>query len=891
MFSPVERLTAALADRYRIERELGAGGMATVYLAHDLKHDRPVAIKVLRPELAAALGADRFLREIAVAAQLTHPHILPLHDSGNASGLLYYVMPYVAGESLRDRLAREGELPVAEAVRVARAVATALGAAHRRGIVHRDIKPENILLADGEPVVADFGIARAITESASDRLTSTGLAVGTPAYMSPEQASAEPRLDGRTDLYSLGAVLYEMLAGEPPFRGRTAEAITARKLTEAPPVLRSVRPAVPEALEQVVQKALARTPADRFQMAEEFIGALDQAISGATPAEVWRTVPFRQLWMRWLPWGIASALGITAVLALLRTPGPSSDADSQRLSILTPPGTQLVVNYGGAAVSPDGATVVFAAGSADSFRLYARRLDDWTVHPLLGTEGGMEPFFAPDGQAVGFLSTNDHRLKWVPLSGGVPRDICAAPLYTSASWADNDTVYFTDGGVSATIWKVRYTGGTVLTVSRTRDAAFIRVLPGSRYALTGDAVLVDLRSGQQRVILRGATWPRWVEPGFVVFAPPNTAELAAVAVDASTGRVTGRPVTIATGVSDGKFWGGASMWDVSINGTLVFTPLEGELMRGTFRIVDREGKRLAMPDAGPGDLISPRFSPNGMMLAFHRRQGASDNIWTLDLRNGVSTRVTSGERTAWAPLWSPDGSSVLFSLQQDSTSFAVVRQPLGGGPPERITEVGQAQDWPQTWASGGRDLVYSRARIGEFVQESGEFGVISLADRTARPITSARKTRMTPAVSPDGRWLAYSGDEAEAMQVFVRRYPDGPDVRVSRDGGIEPLWSPDSRELLFRSRSGEQVFGVLISGLERPVAGEPRLLFSGPYPVTGLSFQSRQWDITPDGRRFVIREMDVLHTRNAAAMVTGSELRVVRNILAIVRDSLRARPR
>jgi serine/threonine-protein kinase len=326
-------LAAALSDRYRLERELGQGGMATVYLAEDLKHHRQVAIKVLRPELAALLGAERFLKEIETTANLQHPHILPLFDSGAArqkgSGaegatLLFYVMPYVAGESLRERITRDGELPVAEAVRIARAVASALGAAHRRGIVHRDIKPENILLADGEPVVADFGIARAISASAGDRLTSTGLAVGTPAYMSPEQASADSRIDGRTDLYSLGAVLYEMLAGEQPFRGRTAEAITARKMTEDAPALHGVRPAVPEALDLVVRKALARTAGDRFQTAEEFIGALEQVAlteSGAT-----RRVPMtprRAPWLRWAPWAIATGLAGLALYAWLRPAPPS----------------------------------------------------------------------------------------------------------------------------------------------------------------------------------------------------------------------------------------------------------------------------------------------------------------------------------------------------------------------------------------------------------------------------------------------------------------------------------------------------------------------------------------------------------------------------------------
>src|SRR5437870_4165629 len=268
-----ERVRASLAGRYTIERELGRGGMATVYLARDLKHDRLVAVKVLRPELAAVLGAERFLREIRLTAQLQHPHILTLIDSGEADGFLYYVMPYVEGESLRQRLEREGQLPLDEALRITRAIASALDFAHARGVIHRDIKPENVMLHQGEPMVADFGIALAVSTAGRERLTETGLSLGTPAYMSPEQASAEPRLDGRSDQYSLACVLYEMLAGEPPYTGPTAQAIIAKRFSEPVPHLRTVRD-VPERVEQAVTKALAKVPAARFDTAAQFGSAL-----------------------------------------------------------------------------------------------------------------------------------------------------------------------------------------------------------------------------------------------------------------------------------------------------------------------------------------------------------------------------------------------------------------------------------------------------------------------------------------------------------------------------------------------------------------------------------------------------------------------------------------
>jgi len=300
MTDQLDRLKTALADRYAIEREIGSGGMATVYLAQDIKHERQVALKVLRPALAAALGPERFLQEIKIAANLRHPHILPLYDSGEADGFLYYVMPYVDGESLRDRLAREKQLAIDDALQVAREVADALSYAHGHGVVHRDIKPENILLESGHAVVADFGIARAIDAAGGERLTETGVAIGTPAYMSPEQAGGEKELDGRSDLYSLGCVLYEMLAGQPPFTGPTVESLVHQHLSAEPPNVTAIRPSVPGWVVAALERSLAKTPADRFNPVAQFGEALAPRLSAivvpiAQPAPVPADVGAREL--------------------------------------------------------------------------------------------------------------------------------------------------------------------------------------------------------------------------------------------------------------------------------------------------------------------------------------------------------------------------------------------------------------------------------------------------------------------------------------------------------------------------------------------------------------------------------------------------------------------
>jgi serine/threonine-protein kinase len=349
-------LTAALADRYRIERELGQGGMATVYLAHDLKHDRKVAIKVLKPELGAVIGAERFLAEIKVTANLQHPNLLPLFDSGEAAGLLYYVMPFVEGETLRARIEREKQLPVDDVIRLASLMAGALDYAHARNVIHRDLKPENILLQSGQPVIADFGIALAVANAGGSRITETGLSLGTPHYMSPEQASGDRVLDARSDQYSLGAVTYEMLTGEPPHTGATAQAIIVRLMTETPRSIRATRPAIPPATDLAVGRALSKAPADRFASCGDFARSLSQAGASGTytatsDASTRLTRPARPIHLALTLTGVAVvALG---AWMLFRQP-PASTATPKSLAVLP------FETVGG-----DTANAYFAEGIAD----------------------------------------------------------------------------------------------------------------------------------------------------------------------------------------------------------------------------------------------------------------------------------------------------------------------------------------------------------------------------------------------------------------------------------------------------------------------------------------------------------------------------------------------
>ena len=431
-----EPLAAALSDRYALERELGQGGMATVYLARDLRHERHVAVKVLRPELAASLGPERFLREIKLAAGLQHPHILPLHDSGEAGGFLYYVMPYVAGESLRARLARGGELPINEAVKILIEVTDALAFAHAQGVVHRDIKPDNVLLSRKHALVTDFGIAKAVSEATGrQQLTTAGIALGTPIYMAPEQATADPAVDHRADIYAVGVLGYELIAGRTPFTGRTSQEVLAAHVMQPPPPLCAQRIACPPGLEAVIMRCLEKRPADRWQSADELLAQLEPLATpsgGTTPAttrpvEALRSPPRPSSWKKWVV-PAAGLIGLAVALALLLNRGPAELQLGRRSQLTLDPGLEL-----DPALSPDGKLVAYTAGPLGQTRLYVRQVDGATPVAVTSAGAGFAriPRWSPDGVRLLFLSQRG--LETVPALGGRAKLLLPLP---PGAWAD-----------------------------------------------------------------------------------------------------------------------------------------------------------------------------------------------------------------------------------------------------------------------------------------------------------------------------------------------------------------------------------------------------------------------------------------------------------------------
>ncbi|MEP6906079.1 MAG: protein kinase, partial [Gemmatimonadales bacterium] len=475
----IAQLKASLAQRYEIEREIGAGGMATVYLARDIRHDRPVALKLLNPELGAVLGVERFLAEIKVTANLQHPNLLPLFDSGEAEGLLFYVMPFVEGESLRARLEREKQLPIDESIRIAVAVANALEYAHSHGVIHRDLKPENILLQAGQPVIADFGIALAVSKAGGNRITQTGLSLGTPQYMSPEQATGDRVIDGRSDIYSLGAVTYEMLTGEAPHTGSTSQAIIARVLTERPRSMRSTRAAIPEHVEAAVMHALEKIPADRFSTAREFSEALlGRGTAGTTG--FFATAHGGARRGATLPWrarlrdpvilafaGFAAAMAALAMLALIsgRRSGAAPSSRVVRFVFAAPDSSRPYANYPWpAAVSPDGSTVVYSVSRSGSVTLYALRTDQLEARPIPGTSDAYEPLFSPDGQWIAFGAGN--KLRKVRLDGSAPITIADAAAANGADWTTHDELVIGSEGNKRGLTRVSASGGDLTEFAR-----------------------------------------------------------------------------------------------------------------------------------------------------------------------------------------------------------------------------------------------------------------------------------------------------------------------------------------------------------------------------------------------------------------------------------------
>ena len=529
---PTLRLKEALADRYTLERQLGAGGMATVYLAHDVRHNRKVAIKVMHSELAALIGAERFLKEIETTANLQHPHILPLFDSGQVEGTVFYVMPYVQGESLRSRLTRETQLPVADAIRIAAEIAAGLDYAHRQGVIHRDIKPDNVLFHDGRALVADFGIALAWSGDGRTRMTKAGASLGTPEYMSPEQAAGEQKQDPRTDVYALGVVLYEMLAGRPPFTGPSAQAIFAQVLSEEPRPLVLERKTVPHHIDAAVARALEKLPADRWQTVAQFAEALTGAAASSgtrgrrSPVALSRSA---------IPWAVAAALLLAVAWVGLRN-GRSARpaADPIRFDVELDPGVQPSFTPM-VRLSADGRQLFVTAMVGRREEILRRSFDQMRMDVIAGAgqgeqgTGNSRPFVSPDGRWV--ASARQGKLRKVPVDGGPAIDLAVAD-WAGGSWGKNGRLVYTRA-YNTGLWIVSEGGGDerMLTSPDTARGElghwWPQILPDGEHVVftayrtpidRATIEVVSISSGQRSVLFTGGVFGFYVSTGHLLYA-------------------------------------------------------------------------------------------------------------------------------------------------------------------------------------------------------------------------------------------------------------------------------------------------------------------------------------------------------------------------------------
>jgi eukaryotic-like serine/threonine-protein kinase len=861
-----QKLAAALADRYTIEREIGSGGMGTVYLARELKHDRQVALKVLRPEIASHLGVVRFLNEVKVTARLDHPHILTLIDSGESDEFLWYVQPFVRGESLRAKLDRERQLSIEEAVAIARQVASALHHAHQKGIIHRDIKPANILIHEGEAMVADFGIALAVSEAADQRMTATGIAIGTPQYMSPEQATGERHIDGRSDQYSLAAVLYEMLSGVTPHTAPTTQALIAKLLTERPTRVRAVRSSVPPNIDAAVAKALEMTPADRFSTAAEFGAALQYTPSGGMPAA--ELPPKRRTAMIAAIVGVVILAGVAAAVMLRPSGSGVSVGRSEQLT--ADPGLEIQPT-----ISPDGKLLAYAAGSATTMRIFIRPvgtaggrtipLSDipdavetqprWSpdatkilyltrggasIAPALG--GASQPvvprgpqsivkaaIWSPDGTEIAFVRGDT--LAAMPAGGGPARTLATGPDLHSCSWSPN--------------------GRLIACVTQNS----ISVLPGALFGnLAPSGILIFPVAGGEPVQIAEATaynqspvFSRDSRRLFFLSSRDGPRDVYALNLS-SSGEPRGAPLRLTTGLnaktisvsSDEKhlaytvYSARANVWSVPIPAN---PPVGGIPLSATNATAVTRGSQV---------IQGMRVSPDGRWIVYDSDLRGNSDIYRVPIDGGPVEQLTADTVDEFAPDLSPDGTKIVYHSWRTRTRGIEVK-PLDGGPMEQITNTPAQESYPK-WSPDGQSILFydqSEPRNALLVRRGPD-------GKWSQPEVLASDT-YRPQWSRDGKSISYIAAPADGDPgvLMLLTLPKGPARQLFTGPPLasHAIWSPDGRTLYLKVH---EEHGLSSFWSVSAQGGKPRELLRFVDP----EWQSVRNDFTTDGKRLFFEVED-----------------------------------
>jgi serine/threonine protein kinase len=832
---------------YEILSPLGAGGMGEVWKARDTRLDRSVAIKILPAEFSKdAQFKLRFDREAKTISSLNHPNICTLFDVGDD----YLVMELLEGESLADRLAR-GPLPLPEVLRYGAQIADALDRAHRAGIVHRDLKPGNVMITRAGAKLLDFGLAKGVNVGIADGatvqkpLTQEGTILGTFQYMAPEQLEGQ-EVDARTDIFALGAVLYEMATGTRAFEGKTRTSLIAAIVRDQPRPISELMPLTPRTFEHVVTKCLAKDPEERWQSARDVAQELRWIAEGGSQPAVEAPLISRRPARDRLAWGaaaLATAAAVVMGVAAWRATRNTAAPQVMRFSAPNTISSRPADTYGAIAISPDGKEIVYSSTAGTSKMLFRRAIDQFEAKPIAGTEGGIQPFFSPDGKWIGFFAR--HRLFKIALAGGQPIEIARATVPRGAEWMDDDTIVFCPfyyGGIE----RVAASGGTptvVSTVDRNageRSHRWPHALPGGKVVLYSlglggswdDARVVAHRldNGERKVVLTGGADARYVPTGHLVYVRGTS--LYAVAFDPEKLEVSGQPFEVTTGVANHK--AGGAEFAYSRNGILVyFSPGVGGDEGGRAVIVNRQGE-VQQGQISDMAIVNASFSPDGKLIVAE----SNWDIWTFDPARGIKMRVAGGARMSW-PMWSADGKRIYYGSERTGP-WQVWSRAADASDEERQVVKTEVASIPMSASPDGSTILLRSDR-----KETGADVDLMDAAGTVRPLLRTEADEAFAAFSPDGRWIVYTSDESGRSEVYVRPIA-GPAGRwqVSNEGGTQPQWALND-EIVYLN--GTKLMTVAVKTEPSFTTGTPQVLFER---------NVSDFDFASDGRILILEAQD-----------------------------------
>jgi Tol biopolymer transport system component len=859
---------------------LGQGGMGVVYQARDTKLGRDVAIKVL-PEAFAhdPQRLSRFQREAKLLASLNHPNIATIHGLEESNGTHYLVMELVPGETLRERVAREGALPVEETLKIGVQIADALEAAHEKSIIHRDLKPANVKVTpEGKVKVLDFGLAKAFAgeESGSDpsnsptlsqAATLQGVILGTAAYMSPEQARGKA-VDKRTDIWAFGAVLFELLTGKQAFTGEDITEILAA-VVRAEPDWQALPAATPTKVCDLLRRCLQKDKTLRMQAAGDIRIEIVEALAAPPTAVGATAAPATRGWRERVPWAVAGVFVLTTIaLAIgfaLRAPKPPQP---MRLSAEIGVDASLDTTLGASALlSPDGTRLALVASAADQKRrIYVRSIDALQATALSGTENARNPFFSPDGQWIGFFA--DGKLKKISVQGGAAVTLCDAPNDRGGSWSDDGTIVFTKDTTSP-LSKVSSAGGTPQPLTTLDKQAgevtqrWSQVLPGGKALLfTSDThtnnyedaeiVAYSMASGQRKTLQRGGFYARYLPSGHVVYMHAGT--LFAVPFDLKRLEVTGQPAPVLEDVATNPVGSGGAQFSFSDTGNLAYVAGRGGGQNVSIYWMDHEGKFKPLSEASRA-YLNPAFSPDGKRLAVEILEGKRSDIWVYDWERDTPTRLTFAGEGNTNPVWTPDGQRITYSSQEKGgvPDLWWIRAD-GAGDAQRLAE-SKSQQAAGSWRPDGKVLAFRQLNSGT------NYDIMTLpieGDEKSgwkpgepKPFVNSAFNEGDPAFSPDGRWLAYMSNESDNYEVYVRPFPGpGGKWQISTGGGALPKWSRNGKELFYRTPDSKIMAVSYTASGDSFHADKPQLWSPGQFADFGLSIYT--FDLHPDGKRFAV---------------------------------------